>query len=163
MEQVALTQGIDRRALACCLDLLGIASELQRSLDAWLNEQGLSRSKFGIIAALADRDGLSPSQLARHLGVQRPTLTGLLDNLEANGHVSRKPAADDRRRWSVHLSPSGRALADQAVAAQLQRMADAVAPLSLGERSALRKILSHLVAELVPSDDHTTDARAHHG
>ena len=160
VEQVAVSQGIDRRALACCLDLLRIASTLQASQDHWLEDQGLSPSKFSILAALADRDGLSPSRLAQHLGVRRPTLTGLLDNLQAQGLISRQHTEQDRRRWSVHLSPSGRTLAQQAVTAQLTRMAGAMTPLSVSERSALRKILQNLL----PSDDHATVNQAtNHG
>lgn len=148
VERVAEQQQLDRRALACCLDLLSVAGDLQQSLNAWLGEHALSPSKFAILAALADSDGQSPSMLAAHLGVRRPTLTGLLDNLQAQGYISRQHATSDRRRWRIHLSASGRALADQAVAAQLHRLADAVVPLPIGERSALRKILSQLSQRL---------------
>ena len=149
--QTAVDDDVDRRALACCLDLLAVADAIQRSLTAWLGENGLSASKFSILAALADHDGQSPSALAKHLGVRRPTLTGLLDNLQTQGHIMRRQAANDRRSLSVHLSASGRVLTETAVSHQLARMATALAPLSVGERSALRKILAHVAQGLVIS------------
>ena len=160
MDQLADRQGLDRRAVACCLDLLRVADQLQLALSAWLTERGLSASKFSILAALANQDGLSPSALAKHLGVRRPTLTGLLDNMHTQGLITRQHAQDDRRRWAVHLSARGHELAHEAIGAHLARMSDAIAPLAISDRSTLRKILTQLAQSLAASANNDSPSPA---
>ena len=150
VDRVASEQALDRRAIACCLDLLGAADQLNDHLRAWLQARSLSPSKYKILTGLAAGKALSPSQLANHLGVRRPTLSGLVDNLQSQGLVVRTPDPGDRRSYRVTLSETGAALVEQAMAAQLTLMANCLGQLTLAERSALRKILSHL--QLVPKD-----------
>lgn len=58
-----------------------------------------------------DRHGpLTPSELAAHERVQRPTATRLLARLESEGLILRSPDPADGRSSVVAVSPEGRAL-----------------------------------------------------
>ena len=152
VDRVASQHALDRRAIACCLDLLRATEQLNARLQSWLQSHDLSSSKYKILTELAARESLSPSTLAQTLGVRRPTLSGLVDNLQAQGLVTRRPDARDRRRFQVTLTDAGAALAEQAMTAQLTLMAASLGRLTLAERSALRKILSHLQLDAEEAD-----------
>ena len=51
---------------------------------------------------------LGPNDLARTLGVTSAASSGIVDRLEARGHVSRQPHPTDKRRTVVVISDSGR-------------------------------------------------------
>jgi DNA-binding MarR family transcriptional regulator len=66
-----------------------------------------------LISALAsvDRHGpLTPSELASHERVQRPTVTRVLARLEELGLIERAPDPADRRSALISTSAEGRAL-----------------------------------------------------
>jgi len=50
-------------------------------------------------------DGVLQKDLARVMGIESPGLVRLLDNLEAKDLLERKPAVNDRRGKTVHLTP----------------------------------------------------------
>ena len=70
------------------------------------------------------REPLGPAEVARLLGVTSAAATGIVDRLEARGHVERRPHPTDRRRTELvitatareevlaHLLPMFRALAE---------------------------------------------------
>jgi DNA-binding MarR family transcriptional regulator len=60
-----------------------------------------------LLGVLRDRGPASPSDLGDRLIVTRATITGLLDSLERNGFVARKPNPSDRRGLIVEITPEG--------------------------------------------------------
>jgi DNA-binding MarR family transcriptional regulator len=87
------------------------------------------------------RDSLRVTTLADLLGVDAPTVTRKVQQLEGEGYVVRHPDPDDRRASRIELSPSGRRT--------LQRVLDArrswIASLFEGwERSDLADFASAL-------------------
>ena len=71
---------------------------------------GLTRREWGVMASLADNEGLLSSELADVAKLDRVRTSRTLGFLEAKGLVSRTPRADDRRRIVVSLTEEGRAL-----------------------------------------------------
>ena len=49
-----------------------------------------------------------PAELARTLHVTSAAATGIVDRLEARGHVARRPHPSDRRRTQLEVTDSGR-------------------------------------------------------
>ncbi|MGE3238413.1 MAG: MarR family winged helix-turn-helix transcriptional regulator [Thermoleophilia bacterium] len=83
--------------------------------------------------------------LAEHLGLDKSSVTGLVDRAEARGLIERRPDPDDGRAIRVGLTADGRALAGTAereVRAELQR-------LSAGLTEAQRDQLASLLGEVV--------------
>ncbi|HEY0927826.1 MarR family transcriptional regulator [Brevundimonas sp.] len=71
--------------------------------------QGSSMSEFSALYNLASAPaGLKQAELAERMGVTGPTLTRLLDTLEARGLLERTAIIGDRRSRLTRLTASGR-------------------------------------------------------
>jgi DNA-binding MarR family transcriptional regulator len=82
---------------------------------------GLSESELHSLRHLIGGP-LGPNDLARTLGVTSAASSGIVDRLEARGHVSRQPHPTDKRRTVVVISDSGRT----EVMAQMRPMFEAL-------------------------------------
>lgn len=86
-------------------------------LDARLREDktlapyNLSMAKWRVLLCLQrNPDGLSQRELADQVGVEGPTMVGMIDRLEADGLVERQASPLDRRTKIVRLQAAGIAL-----------------------------------------------------
>lgn len=76
--------------------------------DDRLRPYQLSQAKWRVLLHLYRApDGLSQRQIAERIGIEGPTVVGLLDRLESAGLLERRACAEDRRRKIVHLLPAG--------------------------------------------------------
>jgi DNA-binding MarR family transcriptional regulator len=73
---------------------------------------GVGTSESAALGELRHRGPLSPSALARRLGLASASVTSLLDRLELAGMVARQPHPTDRRSLFVTLTDRGRAAAE---------------------------------------------------
>lgn len=85
-------------------------------------------------------------ELARHLGLDKSSMTGLVSRAEKRGLVRREPSPHDGRAVLVALTPEGRALTDRAAAAVAARITELTATMTTEERA----LLPGLVAKLLP-------------
>lgn len=91
----------------------------RNKLDQRLKPLGLSQAKWVALLQLSKGgDGMTQKELAERIGIEEPTLVGLLDRLTADGWIERREAGHDRRCKTVHLRPKA-----QAVLAQITRVA----------------------------------------
>lgn len=83
-----------------------IEAEIRTRLRA---EFGITLPRFDLMAQL-DRhpEGLRMGELSRRLMVTGGNVTGITDQLEQEGLVVREAVPDDRRAYSVRLTPAGR-------------------------------------------------------
>ncbi|MFT8636747.1 MAG: MarR family transcriptional regulator [Pseudoclavibacter sp.] len=88
------------------------AFEVTAVLSAVGAAHGLSLTQMRTLGILRDRT-LRASELARYLGLERSTLSGLIDRASARGLLRRRPDPDDRRAVRLELSDQGRELAEQ--------------------------------------------------
>jgi len=118
-----------------------------------LRPLGLSPSAFNVLMALHNTEGrrLEPWQLAERLLVSRPSVTGLLDTLQAKGLIDRLPHTDDRRRMLVALTASGLALLEDHFATHYAEQEAMFADLDADERAQLVTLLRG-VTGAVPAD-----------
>jgi DNA-binding MarR family transcriptional regulator len=89
-------------------------------------------------------------ELAAELGVDRTNLVGLLNELEAEGLILRRRAAEDRRRHIVELTPAGEerlAAAEAAIGAVEDEVLGA---LTDGQREQLFELLQQASAGRAP-------------
>jgi MarR family transcriptional regulator, transcriptional regulator for hemolysin len=129
--------------------LLNDVARLMRTVyDRRVKSLGLTRSQWWVLNHLFRGDGVTQTELAETLEIEKPTLGRLLDRLEAKGWVRREDDATDRRAWRVYLTdevgPAMREL--RAVAAELRR--DALAGLSAAERERFVDTLLAIKANL---------------
>lgn len=76
------------------------------------HERGLAITpeQWIVLVLLWERDGRTPSELSAATLRDRPTMTRLLDTMERNGLVTRKPVAGDARGRVVRLTAAARKL-----------------------------------------------------
>lgn len=101
--------------------------------------------RFDVLAQLArSAEGLAMGELSKRLMVTNGNATGLVARLAADGLVTRAPAAHDRRRQTVRLTPAGRREFKAIAAAHDTWMADLTADLSRADKDALFGLLGAL-------------------
>ncbi len=72
-----------------------------------MERHGLTGPQLVTLQNAARHDGTSPGDLARLVNLSPPTVTGILDRLEKQGYVTRRPSDADGRRVSVHVTARG--------------------------------------------------------
>jgi MarR family transcriptional regulator, organic hydroperoxide resistance regulator len=68
----------------------------------------LTPAQFHLLSALEGGRALTVGELAAAAGVSSPTATRMLDALEREEMVRRKPSVEDRRRISVEMTAAGK-------------------------------------------------------
>jgi MarR family transcriptional regulator for hemolysin len=58
-------------------------------------------------------EGLTQRELASLMAIENPTLVRLLDSLEQQGLIERRPCPNDRRARRLHLTKAGRNFMDE--------------------------------------------------
>jgi len=86
------------------------ARSMKKVLDARLAEYGITSSQHSVLDVLAQKDGLSLSEIGKRVFLDKPAITGLADRLEKDGYVVRKRTARDRRVIHLWLTEKGRQL-----------------------------------------------------
>ncbi len=81
-----------------------------------LNQRGVQRSEWRVIAVLHERGSLSMRDLTVTALSPQPTVTHAVARLEKRGLVQRLQGTDDRRQRFVSLTPQGEELAAALIA-----------------------------------------------
>lgn len=87
-----------------------VPRHIRRRLDTALEGYGLTRTQWRLLAYVFRGDGLTQTELARLLELERATVGQAIDALEAKQLVLRKPIAGDRRAWAIGVTPEAHAL-----------------------------------------------------
>lgn len=124
-----------REAWALMTDLV-VDNERRRQVSDAL---GMSFTRTRAIRRVAHRP-MPMGELAATLGMDPPNVTTLVDALEKQGYVQRKPHPTDRRAKIVEATRKGKALAKQADTI-LWTPPAGVADLSQSELKSLRQLL----------------------
>ncbi|MHB8348272.1 MAG: MarR family transcriptional regulator [Acidiferrobacterales bacterium] len=104
--------------------ILGETARAWRArLDQRLKPLGLSQAKWLVLLHLSHGgDTMIQKELAGRIGIEGPTLVGLLDRMTRDGWLERRKSAEDRRSKTVHLTDKSHDVIRQirSVAAQLR-------------------------------------------
>jgi DNA-binding MarR family transcriptional regulator len=111
-----------------------------------------SGGRAAALTALAGFASGSPIDLlAWSLSLSHSRAVRLVDQLEADGHVTRARGSDDRRTVLVTLTESGRALAAEIGTARLSVLRAEVDALDAGDRAALDRIGAKILSRRIDS------------
>jgi DNA-binding MarR family transcriptional regulator len=108
---------LNEEELAAWRGMLRAHAALTRELDAQLaREHKLPLSSYEVLLFLADApDGrMRMAELAESVLLSRSGLTRLVDRLEREGLLKRKPCESDARGFFAEITPKGRRLFDAA-------------------------------------------------
>jgi len=116
--------------------LATVGASFKAKAIARLEQEGFEAHQYSVLAILAEGTREAQSTIAEALGIDPSRLVALIDSLEERGLVARQRDAQDRRRYTVSITPAGKR--------QLQRL-----------RTVVEKLESELLASLSPEDRET--------
>jgi DNA-binding MarR family transcriptional regulator len=117
---------------------------IQGLLERRAAEHDLSIIQTRLLGVLRDRTP-TMNELARFLGLDKSSVTGLVDRAERRGLVVRVPSTTDRRAVLVSLTDEGRSFVSQAAAAFEADVSVLLSRLPPRERETLSRIVSRLL------------------
>ena len=116
-----------------------VAFAVMAALTKVAAEHDLSLTQLRMIGILRDRQ-LTITELAAALGLDRSSVSGLVDRTEARGLVTRQPNPNDARSVHVSLSPQGAEAFDVGTTETgglLSALTDALTPTEAEQLTAL--------------------------
>jgi DNA-binding MarR family transcriptional regulator len=114
-----------------------VRNNLRREFDSTL-------PRFDLLAQLERADGLKMSELSQRLMVTGGNVTGLADQLEREGWLTREPVAHDRRATRLMLTPTGRERFVEMAATHEEWLIELLSSLSRDEQIQLHGLLGKL-------------------
>ncbi|MGM0450125.1 MAG: MarR family transcriptional regulator [Pseudomonadota bacterium] len=85
-----------------------IARRWRKLLDERLKDLGVTQARWSTMVALhRGGEGVTQRELAELMSIENPTLVRLLDNLESQQLIERRPCERDRRARRLHLTERG--------------------------------------------------------
>jgi len=99
---------------------------------------------FGMLSHLATSEGQSQQALSVALGIHRSAVVALVDDLEHRGLAERRRDPDDRRAYTLYLTPAGRDLLADLEREADERDAELLSALDASERSQLISLLQRV-------------------
>ena len=103
----------------------------------------ITATRFDALDALSRRGGAArPAELRDMLHLPAQTITGVLDQLQAAGLVSRSPHPSDRRSTLAELTPAGRQAIERLCPPLIDIERDCLSALSPAEQTQLTALLT---------------------
>src|SRR5689334_19199691 len=144
--------GIDLRTSLGYL-LKEASSALRSAMEEVLRPLGMSVTHYSCLELLAQRPGLSNSELARGAFVTRQSMNVLLQALERDGYVTRPAAAPVGKALPTRLTPRGRRSLETASAAVRGVEVRMLAGLSDAEQADAFRVLKSMIHSLRDGGD----------
>jgi DNA-binding MarR family transcriptional regulator len=119
---------------------------------------GLTRAQWLVIARVHRRPGLSQSEVADLLEIEKASAGRLIDRMEAKGWLRRRPDASDRRINRLHLTPAASRLHAAIWPVAEATVDEALGDLSAKERRALTGLMTRVKATLQALAEHDPGA-----
>jgi DNA-binding MarR family transcriptional regulator len=115
-----------------------------------LRPLNLNIAHIAVLGLLAERGDLSQRQLIEIMDADKSTMVYLIDELERQGLVQRRPDPADRRAYAVHLTDGGRDRLGEAGLVVRRVENDFLAPLAARERTRLNDMLRRIAEHVSP-------------
>lgn len=127
--------------------LLGrMHTDAKRLIGERLATEGLAMHDYAALACVEEFAPLSQQQVCDRLGVDRADMVSIVDRLERAGALVRERDTADRRRYSLRITPEGRAVlrrADRLIATATDEYLAALSP---AEVETLRTLALRVLA-----------------
>lgn len=133
--------------------LLAQASQLiSGEFHAIVIKSGFTVSDWRVLSTLSGGRVMSIGELAQVSVTKQPTVTRLLDRMEAQGYVKRIPHETDRRVTMIKITASGQKLTSKLIDQAKAHEAEVLAPLGKQKAELLRATLKTLIELHRPAD-----------
>jgi DNA-binding MarR family transcriptional regulator len=129
------------------------SSALRSAMEEVLRPLGMSVTRYACLELLAQRPGLSNSELARGAFVTRQSMNVLLQTLEREGYVTRPAEAPIGKILPTRLTPLGRRNLEKATVAVRSVEVRMLAGLTGSEQADAFRIMRTMIRSLRDGSD----------
>jgi len=136
------------------------ASALRSAMEEVLHPLGMTVTHYSCLELLAQRPGLSNSELARGTFVTRQAMNVLLLALEKDGIVTRSESARLGRALPTRLTPRGTRSLEQASAAVRAVERRMLSGMTAAEQETILRALRRMTISLRASEEPSTPGRS---
>ncbi len=130
------------------MQLMKAREAVMREFIPHLREQGLSPQQWRVLRAVVEVEALDATEIADRCALLLPSLSRILQNLEARGLVHRTPSTEDLRRTLVSVSSEGHQLFDKIAPLQEARYDRITERFGYGKLELLYELLDELIDKL---------------
>ena len=130
-------------SLAAFRRLTRTSLRIKRTIGSVFHQAGMTGAQFFTLIRIPD-EGIPITKLAARSWADPGNATGVVDRLEREGLVERRPADGDRRVVLVHATPAGRQRIRDLWPAYEGRVRRVMAALDAAELDELNKLLEKL-------------------
>lgn len=155
-----MNESLDRDPVVLLHD---VARIMRTNFDKRARSRGMTRAQWHILARVDRQPGLSQRELAAVCEVEPITVARLVDRLEQNGLLERRPDPTDRRVWRLHNLPAAREVLDEINAYREELIRDIDAQIGRAAREAMVDSLLLMRAHLSSSDETAAPVAQLHG
>lgn len=159
----AMHPDIDPRAVRLMDEMRLAAHALYQVGEHSLIDTGLSYAQYRILVSLlfcewtGDQTGLNPSEISAHQGTSRNTISALIRTLEEDGLIERRLDQEDRRRFNIRLTETGRRKVLDHANHHMQITNQIFAVLSEEEQEILSKLLHAINQRALAAKEHALE------
>ena len=100
-----------------------------------------------LIKHLSEHESMSLSDIARHLGITKPSASVMIDGMENRGLVRRETPKEDRRSTLITLTPKSQALVKKIAAKKKNVIGVLMKKMNKKEQSELSTLLTKLLID----------------
>lgn len=122
-----------------------IARMSNRWLEPRLQEMGLAVAQVPVFGALQQRGAMSQRDLAELLHVEQPTMAQLLNRMERDGLIVRKPDPKDGRSSLISITPKALKRSEAARNVLMNGRQISLQGFTKTEVDTLQQLLQHMV------------------
>lgn len=98
-----------------CFNVGRVMRKVYEYYESRLAPFNLTTPQYMVFNALWVGDGITIGELGQRVSLDGSTITGILDRMEKNGFIERKPNSEDRRSALVYLTYKSKTLAPQII------------------------------------------------
>jgi MarR family transcriptional regulator for hemolysin len=128
--------------------LSDVARLIRTVFDRRVRDMGLTRGQWLVLTRVYRRPGVSQTELADMLEIDRASAGRMIDRMEKNGWVERRPDSVDRRVNRLHLTADARKVHAAMWAIAESTVDDALSPLSADERAQYAELTAKVKGRL---------------
>lgn len=156
----SLQPTISPHAVRLMGDMRRVGYALQQIGQASIAESGLSHSQYQVLMNLYmqeqvhGRFQLNPSEISRHHGTSRNTISSLIRGLEKDGLIERHLDEEDRRKFNICLTDNGRSLVSKFAHEYFRIVGGCFNTLSAAETQTLSNLLAEINTNLTHAKDY---------
>jgi MarR family transcriptional regulator for hemolysin len=128
--------------------LSDVARLIRTVFDRRVRDIGLTRAQWLVLTRVYRRPGVSQTELADMLEIDRASAGRMIDRMEKHGWVERRPDAADRRINRLHLTREAHQVHADMWAIAEATVDDALSPLSAAERAQYTELTAKVKGQL---------------